>query len=582
MPGLEIVGVVLGALPVAIEAARAYRDTLSAFRNAKKAMDDLVLDLETERLILRDTCELLLDGIAQPDEIISMIENPLGPEWKSYEKQLGLKLWESVHVFDEHVKHMLEATQALKLRLGIEEGSQVNPSDKRSVLEAFKTNASFAWRRPDYDQILSRIRTSNMYLQRLSQLNRELEPSRSIKSRSRATKLMSRLSSSVYNAMCGAIGCPCASSHSIGLRLTHEDLIMLPEDTEEEVGRKLKFHVALRTAEVAKKHSSSHQLQHHDEAQLSIRWSDFHLRLMNLETPRPDPPTPQPSPQSNVRWIARVLPPRPSTSSSVVQPVSSPTTKNEAVLSPKASDLCDAIQRKSNTKAASRHGYVVDIEQKFELSLQDGLDLDNSTSLRRIIDGSSSGLPPFGIEEKIEAVLALSSSIPHLYGTPWLPRILTLDDVELLFNNEARTDRRRHPSYHPSVAKCVPSTLLSQTNTRPTTRPTPTLVLGRAMDLTVFSLGLLLIQIIIGYVDKRLEMVNNVDANSIISKRVICGRPELTERILLSGGQDYSDIVSWCLDSLFHAGLGNEDFRQRFYEAVVVPLERTTKNFRNM
>jgi hypothetical protein len=88
MSGLEIAGLVLGALPPAVKAIQGYRETLSLIKNVKRDLDYLERDLETERIRFQDTCEALLVGIVPPIKINAMITDPFGPEWKFYAGQL--------------------------------------------------------------------------------------------------------------------------------------------------------------------------------------------------------------------------------------------------------------------------------------------------------------------------------------------------------------------------------------------------------------------------------------------------------------------------------------------------------------
>jgi hypothetical protein len=93
MSGLEIAGLVLGALPLAIKAIQGYRETFSSLTKIEKGLENLESDLQTEQVRFQNTCELLLIGIVPPMKINAMIADPLGPEWKSYADQLVCHLY---------------------------------------------------------------------------------------------------------------------------------------------------------------------------------------------------------------------------------------------------------------------------------------------------------------------------------------------------------------------------------------------------------------------------------------------------------------------------------------------------------
>lgn len=54
---MEVAGLVLGALPVAIQAFQTYRTILSSMRNTKRDIESMTRDLKTKVIILQSTCE---------------------------------------------------------------------------------------------------------------------------------------------------------------------------------------------------------------------------------------------------------------------------------------------------------------------------------------------------------------------------------------------------------------------------------------------------------------------------------------------------------------------------------------------
>ncbi|KAI0425131.1 hypothetical protein F5Y09DRAFT_335209 [Xylaria sp. FL1042] len=216
MSGLEVAGLVLGALPLVIKAVQSYRATLYPIKHVKRDLDNMERDLEIEQLRLLHTCEALLVGIVPHTKMQSMIEDPFGPEWKSYADDLTvnhvitrLRLYTSNYKFHECIVEMSRA---------------VNSQDQTSILEAFKRNTSFALRRKDYDDLLSRVKA----------IHRELEPDRRRRSQTRVTKLLRGLSKNIYNALHSTITCACVQPLNLGLQLIPRDAIMLPYDTEEQ------------------------------------------------------------------------------------------------------------------------------------------------------------------------------------------------------------------------------------------------------------------------------------------------------------------------------------------------------------
>jgi ABC-type uncharacterized transport system YnjBCD permease subunit len=126
MSGFEIVGVVLGVLPLAIKAAQGYLAILSAHRTAKRDITELIQDLQTEEACLRNTCELLLTGVAPRAAVDKLVETPFGPEWEPFEKQLRLRLWRNHGEFMKQTIELQEAARELQRKLCIYQDGDSN------------------------------------------------------------------------------------------------------------------------------------------------------------------------------------------------------------------------------------------------------------------------------------------------------------------------------------------------------------------------------------------------------------------------------------------------------------------------
>ncbi|KAI1753977.1 hypothetical protein F4782DRAFT_528907 [Xylaria castorea] len=590
MAGLEVAGLLLGTLPIAVKAVQAYKEIFHSVKNVSRDLNYIELDLRTEALRLQNTCETLLVGIVPPMKIHSMIEDPFGPGWKSYTEKLvlsisfessRLRLYTSYDVFEERIMEMLEATKELRLQLGIEEGSQINLRDSASILRAFKRNASFTLKRKEYESILSRIKAGNAAIQDLPGVRRDLEPDRRRRAQSHLTKLLRSLFHSIYNALHRAIICACAHSHSIGLQLSQRNAVMLPNDAEEKTAQSFDFHITLETGNEYKIRQIAQPV---DEAQLKVHWKTFQLRLMQDDELPLTPATlslasATPSHKLKVRWASLIdfLPvTKPGPSPSTTQPTPQTTTKTTEMPLSIVSDLCGIVHRGPGATAVNCYGYVLDAQRKFVLSHpNDDNGPQKNITLRQVIDRNIPGLPPFSFEDKLQVALALSASVLHLNGTPWLSQIVTLDDIVFMVGSETTVNQQPSSRYRPFVVKSISNTLTHRGATPPVAPPAPPeqiLVAERPVNPAALSLGALLIQIMIGRVDNGLGMTDNMDIRSIVSKRQ--RGSHLEEEVLVNGGMNYAAAVNWRLDSIYGvAGLQNDTFCQHFYEAVVARLE---------
>lgn len=126
---IEVVGLVLGALPLLISALEHYGDgvrTIQKWRKYERELHSVVRNLKTERVKLQNVCEKLLDGLVPASRIDKMVENPLSELWQEAEiqKRIRHRLWRSWGVFEQTVKDMNVAIEETIDKLGA--GTKVN------------------------------------------------------------------------------------------------------------------------------------------------------------------------------------------------------------------------------------------------------------------------------------------------------------------------------------------------------------------------------------------------------------------------------------------------------------------------
>lgn len=127
MSGIEVAGLVLGALPLIISALEGYAKGAGAiqqWRFYKRELTTLKRGLETEHVKLQNVCEKLLMGIAQPPIIEQMIENPFGPLWKEEQvyRKIRQRLWRAAGVFEENLRDIQKALKELEDKLNLPVG----------------------------------------------------------------------------------------------------------------------------------------------------------------------------------------------------------------------------------------------------------------------------------------------------------------------------------------------------------------------------------------------------------------------------------------------------------------------------
>lgn len=361
----------------------------------------------------------------------------------------------------------------------------------------------------------------------------------------------------------------CSGAHNVGLEMAPRKDVILPGEEEEETARALHFGVIIES---------------HDQ-QRSRRWEAVRIQLVQDKDALPTPPT---TPSSDVassksRLRVRWAPSLTIRSSSQITDLTSHKTTFNASSSTLSSelsntsfsqslpitDLCQILQGgKGKATVPNCYGYISSKSRKFNLyhhkSQPENL---SAMTLRTILDSSlDSGVNHFIYAERLKVALALSYSILHLYNTPWLAKIVTPDDILFIREQGQASGSSTHQLGRPFLAKVLSPASGGTFQSQPS-EP----AMFRPMDLTILSLGLLLIQIIVGRpiaelaIDPKMKVMD-----AILSKQAIAS--QMTGSVLENGGINYAGVVQWCLNRSV-ACLDDEKLGQEFHEAVIVRLE---------
>ncbi|KAM3498287.1 hypothetical protein MY10362_008385 [Beauveria mimosiformis] len=571
MSGFEVIGVVLGVLgvlPAAVEAVKGYKTLLSSMKHVERDLRTLIQDLETEQVRLRTTCEMLLDGVVPYSVVDTLIESPFGTEWTPYRDRLRLRLWSSSAKFEEHILEMQKAALDLKDKLSIQANGQTAIKDRTSILRELKRGASFTLRKKDYEDIIDRIKTSNSALHDLANQSCGMESSRQTRSQARLIELIRGLAKSLFHAIWGATTCDCATPHQVCLELVPRKAVIVPGDVEEDVAKKFSFYVAFGSHVIPAENTGS--TVHRKKPQ----WNTFDLRIRSFEANMCSRPvayapitTAAPNPSRRVGWSASL-----SSGSNSAQSTRTLVDVSKTLLAMPAvstlaqdpiSNLCRDILRRQKMEATDCYGYLADATRKFSLHPRSqAADIFGTVTLRELLGEHRHGSIGFDYIQKLKVALAIAISVLHLYKTPWLARVVTLDDFVFL---RADVSVMSGPSSAdlPFIAKSVMTASDEQSHGQ------------RPVNLTILSLGVLLIQVIVGKTIDELDIPREAEMsmNSIIMRYEASAR--LRDRVLENGGVGYASAVRWCLDNVFNmVNLENETFCQEFYNHVVVRLEQ--------
>lgn len=131
MSGVEVVGIVLGGIPLLISGLEHYAEGVSTIRRwfrYKRELKSLVRFLRAEYVRFLGTCERVLYGLVTGPEMRRMIEEPHSSRWKDQglDHKLRRRLQQAYGPYIDCVDDMTLAIDKLKADLDLGIDSQVS------------------------------------------------------------------------------------------------------------------------------------------------------------------------------------------------------------------------------------------------------------------------------------------------------------------------------------------------------------------------------------------------------------------------------------------------------------------------
>lgn len=437
-----------------------------------------------------------------------------------------------------------------------------------------KRNASFAVRKDKYTSIIARLSKGNTILAGLLRQNLDLGSFTKSQSQAKATRLIRKLCTGIFSALHETVRCACTSSHDLGLVIATRKPVLLQGDDEEEAARALHFDVVLGT--------------HREKSQT---WDRIRVKLAEkqasplLQTSSPKQSKPL---KKRVGWASLLsIPPK------ETGPNPSPPgilVSETAPKRPRITNLCQAL-RKGKCVASDYYGFIDCSSNKFDLYHQGCPSTScTTTTLREILEDTGRKIADFGYPQRLRLALTVSFGVLHLYNTPWLAKVVTLDDIVFLREEDALGHHTCNLD-RPFLARQVRE-VLHQTHATPlASEPSPLLNhqqtfavnTQRPIDFMILSLGLLLIQVIIGrqFEEFHIQDMVDMDCTSMVKKQTLAS--EMVDLVIQNGGGNYNEAVQWCLSTYLSSirNLDDEELAGEFYEAVISKLE-TDMRVQNM
>lgn len=596
---MELAGLVIGvvgAMPVLVEVVEGYRIIVEV-AHVKRHMADLGQDLRTEKIILKNTYECLLDNIVSASELETLTQmEPQTPKWQRYDRKIRARLQGSFDVFQKQTEDMHNAVAELQQKLGIDAAKrETKLKSWPSMLSEIKMRTRFTLRKKDYNDTICRIREANVILERLVKHSTSSEPNRRARSQNELAQKVRNLTEALFFAIRESLGCNC-SRHSLGLQLQTLGLL---DEWEDRSGESPNFNIILgsRSHETIQqwdginihfiKGNQSVTVLDHNSLQSSpstdsnvdlrtpLRGTSSGLNKLRTKFGIEDNSikTLELKQERSGKKVRFSLP-----ECSQVKDGSHTYTLETGALQSHTgkptpiTSLCHILQKGKSPDASKCFiGSIASSKftTRFNLHREQHPRVSKSITLKEALLGTQAGLRDFDISERLHIALSLSISILHLCNTPWLKQVLTLDDFVFLRQDE------ESDLYDFNLGRPCPFLSSQLTNEAPlnTTVKSSSLISGRRpVNFPLLCLGLLLTYIIAGHPIQEIEVGEHMSKELLYSAKDFALRQVI---ICDNASENYEEAVQWCLNKSFtFATLEDEGFSRAFYSKVIAGLEK--------
>lgn len=425
----------------------------------------------------------------------------------------------------------------------------------------------FTLQRKDYDSVIAALNESNTTLLTLVSQSKELEPYRRSRIWVIHIRAIQQLTRGIYRSLCASVTCNCTGVHGFALELDSRKAALMHIGGEGHASKST-FGVAFGS----------------NRAEPTERWEQFHASSTRKNN---DPPSVPLMPQRSLSTSSSVSAgpslgnPLPAATSSPHTSTSSTMTSRDAIIArscslqnsslirvPRIEELCGVFAGKNKTLRKGCFGFVTDNSREFFLSHHTS---DSSASvvitLKDILSAGDPRFPELDYTQKVKIAYALSSNILPLITTPWLEKVLNIEDIAFLGDEDPGAC-----VYHldrPFLAKDLAG---SSNTSGASCGHQPSLHSAKPRIFTVLSLGLVLVQTMLGRGMEELRVAEQSCMSCLLDQRAAAS--QRAGAVLAKGGDMYADAVNWCLDNfLSRAHQDDEIFSQQYYDTVVAKLE---------
>ncbi|KAF3000945.1 hypothetical protein E8E13_008963 [Curvularia kusanoi] len=220
MSGVEVAGLVLGALPLLLAGLQFYGEGIAVTKRYwkyREEVNSLLDDLKAESAVYQNSIETLLLGVVDSRDVTEFLANPGGELWKAaaFERKLRKRLGASYDPYLSTILKLRNTAEAFKERLKL--------SDSGQAFHAFKEHykrLKFSLSKSDYADLMNTFRNANTVLHRLtfqrqnieSQQRRDRFPCPDFQTINEGAK-------GFFSVLSSGWTCQCQAAHAVSLRL---------------------------------------------------------------------------------------------------------------------------------------------------------------------------------------------------------------------------------------------------------------------------------------------------------------------------------------------------------------------------
>jgi hypothetical protein len=579
MSGVEVAGLVLGALPLLLAGLQLYAEGIAVTRRYGKYREEinsLLDDLKAEKSVYQNSIETLLLGIVDAKDVEEFIAHPGGELWKApiFERKLRKRLGTSYNSYLDTILRLQTTAEKFRERLKLGSSGQVHCSFQAlrystdvlqpefSQPQAFKEHykrLKFSLSKAGYSDLMVTIRHANTVLHRLTFQRQNIE------SQQRATRVtvpnFKRINDRAQNflsILTSGWNCHCQADHAVSLRLEPrmEDVQSDDDDgdNEGELLMRDPFHVLFRYGPCPAAASDiREQPWTWDEAEIHVIHDDPASTTAAMMC--------DDSSAKGVRFASQAK--------KAVKAALDPTPNLQPI-----KDLCSAMH---TLQKPQRDVCLILLEneiakQKYRLKIFPTKTLPQNTnhwSVSTLRSALQRGRR-FSKRDRVRLAVILASSVLQLHKTPWLDDDWDIDNIYFV-------ERPGIVSYdQPFVSPGLHTSVTTSADTLPQRHA------RMIRNKPLFALGVALIELWYGESLSDLHEVDDGPQHPIELQSRLLTRfntaDRLADELADDAGTRYSDAVRRCIRCDFSLQVNDfEDvhFQKAVFQGVVAKLKES-------